>query len=286
MDHITVVENTGLLQINIKKILEKYGFTDVDFYDFKTLSMITYGYAFRNSEMIFIDYDVASKDVTNLIEEIKGDVTTANIPIIVLVTTASPYAVKTVIKLGVYDIIVKPFNEVKFMEKVFKYKPEPTLEGSKEASQVRSELENGPESARMMPEWHDDFRIGNEEVDTEHRELIEQYERLYQLMKKGEGHSFYDQFITFLQDYIKVHFDDEEKLQQSIGFDEYDRHKELHENFKAEIQSIADAHKDKDVSNMDLIKFNMFIKSWLVHHILVEDKKIGVWLSEKESSEV
>ena len=32
---------------------------------------------------------------------------------------------------------------------------------------------------------------------------------------------------------------------------------------------------------MDLIHINLFIKDWLIHHILITDKKIKIFINEK-----
>ncbi len=275
MNKFILVENTGLLRIKIQKNLESYGFTNVDYLDFKLLNMTNKKYIFNGCEILFIDYDMFTSEVVKLIKEVRLIESCRNMQIVVMTKSTDPMTIKDLLLIGVNDIIAKPFSDVKFMEKVFKNRPEPTIH-DKEFQQHEDKKQEV-----VMPEWHDDFSIGDEAIDGEHKGIITQYEKLYDLMKTGKGHEFFTEFLAFLDEYITVHFDHEEAFQKKIGYDDMVRHKQLHEGFKDELRKIAAAHGEQ-VSNMELLKFNMFIRSWLIHHILVEDKKIGAFVANAQ----
>ncbi len=44
-------------------------------------------------------------------------------------------------------------------------------------------------------------------------------------------------------------------------------HARYHLAFKEQIGKMIATHKEREVTNLDLIKFNLFIKDWLLHHI-------------------
>lgn len=131
--------------------------------------------------------------------------------------------------------------------------------------------------------WNSDFEIGVEAIDEEHRGIIKQYEKLYLLMKEGKGHDHFQELLSFLETYIYDHFEHEEHLQQEIDFDRFTEHKGYHDEFKAQVKKIIKTHKNKVASNSDLININLFIKDWLINHILIEDKKIGAFIASKIS---
>jgi hemerythrin len=101
-------------------------------------------------------------------------------------------------------------------------------------------------------------------------------------MHKGQGHKYYDELLAFLDKYIDNHFVNEEKFQEEIDYPDLEEHKKLHEEFKKTILAIEEKHKNKEVSDKDLIEINLTIKEWLVEHILIEDRKIGEFVKEKE----
>ena len=79
--------------------------------------------------------------------------------------------------------------------------------------------------------------------------------------------------LRFLVDYTKYHFSAEEKIMQSISYEELPHHKELHKKFINDVvQILVDLKKGKAV---DPLAFIDFLTDWLVNHIRYEDKKIG-----------
>lgn len=129
------------------------------------------------------------------------------------------------------------------------------------------------------------YEIGIESIDKEHKEMIDAFEELYNRMHKGQGHNYYNELLEFLDKYIDSHFQNEENLQEEIGYPDLEEHKKLHDSFKNTIKSIEEKHSDKEVTNRDLVEINLTIKEWLVNHILVEDKKIGEFANKNSSVE-
>ena len=179
--------------------------------------------------------------------------------------------INRLLALGCKDYINKPIDDMTFASKV--------LQIIRERSQV--DFNEGVQSKTDSIEalkltWSTAFETGVEAIDQDHRRIIENYEKLYQLMKTGQGHAYYEELLLFLSDYINVHFENEERFQIEIGYNLYEAHKKRHEFFKEKITSFIDA-KHEPVSNQDLIKLNLFVKDWLIQHIFFEDMKIGAF---------
>lgn len=137
----------------------------------------------------------------------------------------------------------------------------------------------------MFIEWSDKLKIGIESIDEEHRLLIEEFEQLYNLMREGKGHSFFDELLDFLETYIEKHVVNEERIQEIMGYDKSEEHKMIHQMFKAQVNSIINEHQGKDVTDHDLLEINRFLHSWLSNHILVEDMKIGEFYTRLPSED-
>lgn len=133
----------------------------------------------------------------------------------------------------------------------------------------------------MLIKWSDDFKIGIEQIDEEHERIFEEFDKLYSLMRVGEGIDFYPMVITFLEDYLMEHLKHEEDLQKSVDYPEYDDHKKRHDFFREKVNAFKSKQYRK-IQNKDLIQLNLFMQSWFVEHIMKEDMKLGVFIKRKE----
>jgi hemerythrin-like metal-binding protein len=185
------------------------------------------------------------------------------------------------IALGCTDFIIKPFANDTFIRKV-------VLNLAKsDSSQIKLKNETrvqDEEEGIHMLKWNTAFEIGVQSIDDDHKNIIEHFEKLYLLMKSGHGHAYYPEFLAFLEKYVDTHFKREEALQREIGYDGYDQHLQLHNVFKMKVKELIIAHGNEVASNRDLIRINLFIKDWLIHHILLADHKIGLFINSKKQT--
>lgn len=137
----------------------------------------------------------------------------------------------------------------------------------------------------MSLSWTEDLKIGLETIDREHKDIFEEFDRLYALMRSGGGHDFYKMVLNFLVEYISAHLKNEEALMASINYDDLDNHKEKHDFFKDKVIETEAKHRVSKISNHDLIELNLMLQSWLRNHILKEDVKIVAFI-EKNNIEI
>ncbi len=128
--------------------------------------------------------------------------------------------------------------------------------------------------------WDESIMIGIPAVDRQHKRLIDLINQLYREMKKGSrNNSVASKVMDELIDYTKVHFSDEEKLQEKADYPDRDKHHDIHEDLVNQVllwKNRVDSGKSMIVT--DLMDF---LKGWLVNHILGTDKKYVPYLKEK-----
>jgi hemerythrin len=132
-------------------------------------------------------------------------------------------------------------------------------------------------------EWDEKYSIGYEHVDLQHRRL---FELLSDLITASMNHSDTDQLkktIDFLVDYTVKHFYDEESVQVQWNYPEYEKHKQIHEDFKGVVTGIVQKYNENGSSTELNNDVNKIIVRWIVNHIQNEDKKIGEFIRKKES---
>ncbi len=122
-------------------------------------------------------------------------------------------------------------------------------------------------------EWRDEFKIGIEEVDFEHHELIELINETYIESKKvGSAMAVMDCLGEIFAK-ISAHFALEEKVMRELNYDQYEDHKEEHEQLLNSIRDIME-----NASTMDEENFGNHLKKWFVNHFSIKDARMHKFL--------
>ncbi len=124
-----------------------------------------------------------------------------------------------------------------------------------------------------MIEFTEDLIIGVEKIDNQHRELIKRLNDFLETLKEGKGKEELIKIFSFLEYYTVFHFDDEEELQKEINYPYFEKHKEIHKNFKEEILKLKEG-LNKDTTLSTTISLSKKLLDWYINHIKKEDKKI------------
>ena len=126
--------------------------------------------------------------------------------------------------------------------------------------------------------WKDTYSIGDETIDAEHKKLLdiakeafEEVEPILRLIKVRE-------VLSELYTYMKTHFIHEEMYMKKIKYPHLKEHKALHDeivekinHFVKKLPTMKDSVFEKELANI--------IDIALVHHIILEDKKIVDWIN-------
>lgn len=127
-----------------------------------------------------------------------------------------------------------------------------------------------------LVEWRDEFKIGIDEVDFEHREMIELINESYNEAKKQASSMAIMDFLGEIFEKISAHFALEEKIMRDLDYDQYEDHKEDHERLLDSIRDIMDEYMD--ASTMDDKKFGNHLKEWFVTHFSTKDARMHNFL--------
>jgi len=118
-------------------------------------------------------------------------------------------------------------------------------------------------------------------IDSQHKELIECINRLYDAIDEGKGKEEAIKALQFLSQYTIFHFGGEENLWKKNSYPEYEEHKAAHEKF---VEVIRGLHEDllKNGPNDEFAdKVEKEITAWLVNHIMGMDMKGTEWLNTR-----
>jgi hemerythrin-like metal-binding domain len=124
--------------------------------------------------------------------------------------------------------------------------------------------------------WTEEFRIGIERVDEQHRHLVDLINQLYEAMREGKGSLKLGGIIKELVDYSVEHFSTEEEMFIRRGYAQAQAHKAEHAAFVAKVSDFQREFEAGKIGvTMDVLDF---LTLWLKDHILKSDKAYASFL--------
>lgn len=91
----------------------------------------------------------------------------------------------------------------------------------------------------LLP-WKSEYSVGVESVDSEHREMLELLNELYDEMTGRRDRDSIEQFLGDIHTAISAHFALEEHLMRRSDYAGYEAHKDDHEQLLDEIRDLMD----------------------------------------------
>lgn len=134
----------------------------------------------------------------------------------------------------------------------------------------------------MAIQWRDSYAIGIKEIDDEHKQLFAAIDKLFTACSQGKGKEEVGNTLTFLEDYTKVHFTDEQKLHIKYEYPEKNTHKDIHDNFLKDLDALKKQFKEEGASVLFISTVNKKVVDWLIHHIGNSDKAFASFVKKQQ----
>ncbi len=123
--------------------------------------------------------------------------------------------------------------------------------------------------------WKSSYSVNHPKIDKQHQNIFKLIDDIPDFLDV----ELIKECIMKLYDYTGIHFSDEERMMQKIGYPELKNHQQLHFNL---ISKLAGFSKDGFVNQASLIDFKEFTNNWLIEHILQEDMKYRDFVNENK----
>ncbi|MBS4313095.1 bacteriohemerythrin [Campylobacter vulpis] len=128
----------------------------------------------------------------------------------------------------------------------------------------------------MLPKWDESFSVHNAKIDKQHKKLFELAAKVEMVSDKAVSKNDVKDLLAEFFNYMKDHFNDEEKYMHLINYPELEAHRKIHKEI---IQTMINLIKDIKSTNDLKEKLYIVAKKWLLEHILYEDMKVQKWRS-------
>lgn len=128
-----------------------------------------------------------------------------------------------------------------------------------------------------MIQWRDGLSIGNEIIDSDHKQLIGIINEFLSLSRDNPPTETLKAIADRLLYYANAHFEREERLQLLANYDAYNGHKIQHNHLLDTLEAFIDRHfvtRETPIDTAVVQEMDTFLRSWLIDHILKCDMRM------------
>lgn len=130
-------------------------------------------------------------------------------------------------------------------------------------------------------QWEDSYKIGIQEVDEQHKELVNILNALHNAIVNHRAKEASRRILDQLAEYTRTHFMLEESLMRVTHYPGFDIHKKQHEDLIKQVVEL----QEKLTSGKATITFELlhFLKGWLTQHINESDRRFGAYFAQSNN---
>lgn len=133
----------------------------------------------------------------------------------------------------------------------------------------------------QVVEWTLGMSVGSNTLDGHHRMIIDCLNRLGPLIG-GNGHEEeIKSVLSTLEEFVLVHFSEEEQQMRAAGFPDWRKHKEQHDGMYDAVFALKSDIEHGRVP--EAARLHALLNDWLVSHILGEDRKYVPYLEHPDA---
>lgn len=124
--------------------------------------------------------------------------------------------------------------------------------------------------------WNNQYDVGVDIIDREHRKLFRILNKLFDIRQKEEKSRWVcHEAVKYFKDHAVQHFHDEEGYMASINYTGLEMHRRIHENFREiTLPALEKELEQKNYSENAIDHFLGVCAGWLIGHTLTEDQAI------------
>lgn len=133
-------------------------------------------------------------------------------------------------------------------------------------------------SQKVLFKFSEPFSVEVKELDNQHIGIFDYINKIHASFKQGKSHGEIAKIVSDLYKYTENHFREEEKLMRKVNYKDLDKQLIAHTNLLKRVSDTINAFKSNQDVNM--IEVMVFLKDWLVGHIMGMDKKYSPYMHD------
>lgn len=133
----------------------------------------------------------------------------------------------------------------------------------------------------MSIQWDESLSLGIEEIDNQHKSIIEQFARLSEAVHSGVAKELIEELVFFLDEYAQVHFAAEEKYMVEYGYPRIDDQRREHGEFSRDAGEFKRRLKQEGSTHEIAIVVTGKMVRWIIQHIRNHDRDMAEFIKER-----
>jgi len=121
--------------------------------------------------------------------------------------------------------------------------------------------------------WSEDFSIGIDEIDEQHKKLLRLINSLHQRLVAGDANDIMGKVLDRVADYAEFHFSTEEQWMAQYSYPDTAQHIDEHRQFVVYITALQNRLRNDQGGIAEATM--AFLTDWLSRHILEADMALG-----------
>ena len=122
-------------------------------------------------------------------------------------------------------------------------------------------------------EWNPAWETGNAIIDSQHKQLFQQLEKLNRAVAAGEGDGETERVLMLMGELFESHFRIEEILMLESGYEDVTRHMAIHVAMGNQVNALIQAYLN-DLQPVPEVVL-AFLEGWFKEHLDGEDRKLA-----------
>ncbi len=128
-------------------------------------------------------------------------------------------------------------------------------------------------------QWNNELSVGINSIDEQHKILVNMINALNEAMISGQTKKILAEILDGLAAYTVNHFAYEEDLFAQYGYSQSQAHINEHHSLMEQVKNLQSKMDNGDF--MISVEVMVFLKGWLINHILKTDKAYAEFLRDK-----
>jgi len=132
----------------------------------------------------------------------------------------------------------------------------------------------------MGLEWSDDYLVGIDSIDDQHKSFFGFAKRLHRDLSSKQEENCIRESFAFLKDYTIMHFHDEEVFMRDHAYPYVEDHVKLHKDFLEKYDALVYQFQGEGPSEKLADTIARMIQSWFSDHIAQADRDYAWYLKK------
>lgn len=133
--------------------------------------------------------------------------------------------------------------------------------------------------------WDDSFVLGIDEIDQQHRSIVEHFTKFSEAVQDGSAKDVLAEMATFLVEYAQLHFATEERYMLRYEYPRIEEQRSEHGDFTRDAAELVKKIQEEGASRELSLALTGKLVRWVIQHVRNHDRDMVNFVRERMAQE-